>query len=159
MCDGWRVPVRPKFYFSTPLPASGEEGGGLPSGLGEVGGPVASKYVIGWREWVSFPKLGIPGVKTKVDTGARTSALHTHDYEVTEKDGERWVRFHLHPLRNREDIELECEAPVTGFREGEAARLLRESTWEHMGLGAQGAHGAIHMGLAAHGAIHMDGPY
>ncbi len=85
--------------------------------MGEVCGPGEVKYVIGWREWVSLPGLGIPGVKAKVDTGARTSALHTHDYEEFGRDGLRWVRFHLHPLRNRDDVELECEAPVTGFRE------------------------------------------
>ncbi len=74
--------------------------------------------VIGWREWLSFPELGIPGVKAKIDTGARSSALHTHDYEIYETgDGISRVRFHLHPLRGRSDIELECDAQVTGMRE------------------------------------------
>ncbi|MCB1232631.1 MAG: ATP-dependent zinc protease [Verrucomicrobiae bacterium] len=74
--------------------------------------------VIGWREWLSFPELGIPGVKAKIDTGARSSALHTHDYEVyATESGESRVRFHLHPLRDREDVELACDAPITGQRE------------------------------------------
>lgn len=78
----------------------------------------APLLVIGWREWVSFPDLAIPGVKAKVDTGARSSALHTHDYEIYETPGgEKRVRFHLHPLRNRDDVEVECDAPVTAVRE------------------------------------------
>lgn len=73
--------------------------------------------VIGWREWVSFPELAIPGIKAKVDTGARSSALHTHDYEVYEDDaGNQMVRFHLHPLRDRDDPELTCQAPVSNIR-------------------------------------------
>lgn len=74
--------------------------------------------LIGWREWVALPDLGIAGVKAKIDTGARSSALHTHDYEIYETaTGERRVRFHLHPLRTRSWLELECDAPVTGLRE------------------------------------------
>lgn len=74
--------------------------------------------LIGWREWLSFPELGIPGVKAKIDTGARSSALHTHDHEVYEDDaGLSRVRFHLHPLKERDDIELACDAPVSGLRE------------------------------------------
>jgi hypothetical protein len=74
--------------------------------------------VIGWREWLSFPDLGISGVKAKIDTGARSSALHTHDYEIYEDaEGLSRVRFHLHPLRGRADIELSCDAEVTGMRE------------------------------------------
>ncbi len=74
--------------------------------------------LIGWREWLSFPELGIPGVKAKIDTGARSSALHTHDYEIYEEAGGlSRVRFHLHPLRDRDDIELACDAPVSGVRE------------------------------------------
>lgn len=74
------------------------------------------RTVIGWREWVAFPEIGIPGIKAKIDTGARSSALHTHDYEIFEgADGQR-VRFNLHPLRGKETM-LSCEAPLLEFRE------------------------------------------
>lgn len=72
---------------------------------------------IGWREWLSLPKLRVPGIKAKIDTGARSSALHTHDYEIFEKNGREYVRFHLHPLRRIDEILLTCEAPVSDYRE------------------------------------------
>ena len=77
----------------------------------------APRFVIGWREWLALPDLGIPGIKAKIDTGARTSALHTHDYEIFRRDGDDWVRFHLHPLRHSEEIELECAARILDRRE------------------------------------------
>jgi hypothetical protein len=64
-----------------------------------------------------MPDLGIPGIKAKVDTGARTSALHTHDYAVFRREGTDWIRFHLHPLPRRSRVELACEAPLLEFRE------------------------------------------
>lgn len=73
--------------------------------------------MVGWREWLEFPDLGIPGIKAKVDTGARTSALHTHDFEIFEKDGNEWVKFHLHPLTHRGDLEMECVSQVIDYRE------------------------------------------
>lgn len=48
---------------------------------------------IGWREWVGLPKLELPQIKAKIDTGARTSALHAIDLETFTKDGEAWVEF------------------------------------------------------------------
>ena len=76
-----------------------------------------SKPTIGWREWIRLDQLGIPGIKAKIDTGARSSSLHTHDYELFERDGEQWVKFHLHPLVKNEKIERTCEAPVLRFED------------------------------------------
>lgn len=79
--------------------------------------PDSAKYVIGWREWLSLPELGIPAIKAKVDTGARTSSLHTHDYEFFESGGVEMVRFHLHPIRRNDAVSLECQAKILGRRE------------------------------------------
>jgi len=67
---------------------------------------------LGWREWLALPQLGIPAIKAKIDTGARTSALHTFSLEEFSAGGIRMVRFGIHPLQKRKDIELFCEAPV-----------------------------------------------
>lgn len=72
--------------------------------------------IIGWREWVSFPELGIPAVKAKVDSGARTSALHTFELETFTEGDRRRVRFGIHPLQRRRDIELYCMADVVDER-------------------------------------------
>lgn len=86
------------------------------SGPGEVDS-APERIVIGWREWVALPGLGVGGVLAKIDTGARSSSLHTHDYEIITREGSEIVRFHLHPLPDREDLLLTCEAPLESHRE------------------------------------------
>ena len=67
--------------------------------------------VIGLREWIALPDLGVVGLRAKVDTGASTSALHATDISEFERDGQRWVRFtaHLGTLVQRRH---RCEAPL-----------------------------------------------
>jgi hypothetical protein len=55
--------------------------------------------IIGWREHLALPDLGIQEVKAKIDTGARSSALHAFDVEIFEDQGKRMVSFKVHPIQ------------------------------------------------------------
>jgi hypothetical protein len=77
---------------------------------------IDEKTCIGWREWVCLPDLAIPGIKAKIDTGARTSSIHASDIEVVKKKQKRYVRFTVFPLYNNRDISIECQSEIIDER-------------------------------------------
>jgi len=78
---------------------------------------MSKPILIGWREWVHFPDLGIKAIKAKVDTGARTSALHAYFVEPYSKNNQDYVRFGIHPIQGDNETTLICEAPVHDERQ------------------------------------------
>ena len=74
------------------------------------------KITLGWREWVALPELGLPAIKAKVDTGARTSTLHAFEVRSFEEDGKRRVEFKMHPNQRDLETEIVCVADVVDER-------------------------------------------
>lgn len=74
------------------------------------------KKLVGWREWISLPEIGILTMQCKVDTGAKTSALHAFKVDSFERDGQLWVRFSVH-LDETDLSKIQvCEAKVIDKR-------------------------------------------
>lgn len=72
--------------------------------------------MIGWREWVGLPDLGIKSIKAKVDTGARSSSLHAFDVTEFVHRGKKWVRFKVHPAQRNSQRTVETEAAILDYR-------------------------------------------
>lgn len=77
---------------------------------------IDGKVALGWREWVALPDCEIGRIKAKVDTGARTSCLHTFRTEPYTEDGQRRVRFWVHPVQNNLHQVVECDAAILDER-------------------------------------------
>ena len=77
----------------------------------------AAKLTLGWEEWVSLPGLGLPAMKAKVDTGARTSALHATEIETFGPAASPKVRFTVHPVPGQEGLRIPGSAEIIDRRE------------------------------------------
>jgi hypothetical protein len=77
---------------------------------------LSDKLLVGWREWIGLPALGIPAIKAKVDTGARTSALHAFFIERLRERGTDLLRFGVHPLPRQNHPVVVCTARLLDER-------------------------------------------
>lgn len=75
------------------------------------------KYpIVGWREWVCLPDLGLARIKAKIDTGARTSALHAFSLQPFVENGKNRIRFDIHPLQHNTELVVTCVADIVDKR-------------------------------------------
>lgn len=77
---------------------------------------LSNKLMLGWREWVALPEYGITQIKAKIDTGARSSALHVETIEPYFKGEEHWLMFTVAPEQHHSDFLVECHAPIKDRR-------------------------------------------
>lgn len=69
---------------------------------------MSKKIVIGKEEWCAFPELGLPAIKARVDSGAKTSSLHAFNIHTFQKDGKKYVHFDIHPIQDNRKIIQSC---------------------------------------------------
>ena len=74
------------------------------------------KKIIGRAEWCAFPELGVPAIKARVDSGARTSSIHAFNIQKFTRKGAPWVSFEIHPLQDNRRTLVRCERPVVDRR-------------------------------------------
>ena len=104
----------------------------------------------GWREWVTLSELGLPQLKAKVDTGARTSALHAFDVRELWEEGVQQVEFRIHPRQRDNETQVVCRANVVDKRTVTDSGGHKEERWVIQTLLTVGAHSwPIEMTLTA----------
>jgi ribosomal protein S6--L-glutamate ligase len=79
-------------------------------------GAEGAQLVLGWEEWIALPSLGLPAIKAKIDTGAKTSALHAEAIEAYGPASAPRARFIIRPAPRRPDIAITCIAPIIDRR-------------------------------------------
>jgi ribosomal protein S6--L-glutamate ligase len=88
-----------------------------------------NKVIFGSEEWFSFPDLGIPTIKARVDSGAKTSALHAINISPFKKNDENWVRFDINPIQKNTKTVIHCEAPLVDKRIVKSSSGFREQRY------------------------------
>lgn len=88
-----------------------------------------NKIILGSEEWCSFPELGIPAIKARVDSGAKTSALHAINIAPFTKEGINWVKFDINPIQNNLKTVIHCEALLIDKRVVKSSSGFREQRY------------------------------
>ena len=88
-----------------------------------------NKIILGSEEWCSFPELGIPTIKARVDSGAKTSALHAINIAPFKKEAQNWVKFDINPIQNNVKTVIHCEAPLVDKRIVKSSSGFREERY------------------------------
>jgi ribosomal protein S6--L-glutamate ligase len=88
-----------------------------------------NKIILGSEEWCSFPELGIPTIKARVDSGAKTSALHAINIAPFKKETQNWVKFDINPIQNNVKTVIHCEAPLVDKRIVKSSSGFREERY------------------------------
>ena len=88
-----------------------------------------NKIILGSEEWCSLPELGIPTIKARVDSGAKTSALHAINIAPFKKEGQNWVKFDINPIQNNVKTVIHCEAPLVDKRIVKSSSGFREERY------------------------------
>lgn len=101
------------------------------------------KVIVGSEEWCSLPTIGIPTIKARVDSGAKTSAIHAINIKTFTKNQQEWVKFDINPIQNNAKALIHCEAQLidqrivkssSGFREKryviQTSVSLGDKTWD-----------------------------
>ena len=84
---------------------------------------------LGWREWVGLNDLNLPAIKAKIDTGARTSALHAFELEPVLENGIERIRFKIHPQQKNNEVVISCIADIADQREVRDSGGHVETRW------------------------------
>jgi len=87
------------------------------------------ELIVGWREWVSLPGLGLPPLRAKIDSGAKTSALHATGIHSTGSGKRQRVHFNVHQGSGDDEISWECSATPVDFRQVSDSGGHREWRW------------------------------
>ncbi|WP_310557612.1 30S ribosomal protein S6--L-glutamate ligase [Flavobacterium sp.] len=99
-----------------------------------------NKVIIGSEEWFSFPDLNIPYIKARIDSGAKTSALHAVNISPFIRDNENWVKFDINPIQNNTKAVKHCEAKLIDKRVVKSSSGYREQRYviqTHLKIGEE----------------------
>jgi ribosomal protein S6--L-glutamate ligase len=87
------------------------------------------KIIIGSEEWCSFPGLGVPAIKARVDSGAKTSSIHAFNIHKIRRNGESWISFEVHPLQGDRRTVIRCEQPILDKRVVKSSSGIAETRY------------------------------